>query len=250
MEQRRAASTISRSWQKGNRTIPLQQVGVWYNMPHDRKYKRMVRETFNRASVICLAATNRLWGGATIAIIGAIWRGWLAMHNRLWPGRPKATWFAQAIPTPPESDIYGQPDSDPNNAWRKDRGRWSNGKNMEVGDWFAFHFEKPRALSEVIVRSEGQRFPKRIKFLIKTDLKSQWQLMKADIPIDVRPHDEDTIFQYRFENHQNIAAIKLEIVEPTLEPRNSKGWSPAWAIYSMDFKEYKLFGCLLEGSIK
>ena len=125
------------------------------------------------SSVLQLAV---LYTGAVIAIIGAIWRGVQALFNRLWPSRPKATWWAQAIPTPPDSDIYGQPDSNPNNAWRKDKGRWSNGKRMEVGDWYELHFDKPRVLSEITIRSEGQRFPKKIKFLIKENRKDQWKL--------------------------------------------------------------------------
>jgi len=181
--------------------------------------------------------------GFPLSTIGRwLWR----LRMFLWPDRKN--WVAQCVPTPPNSDIHGQPDSDPNNAWRKDRGRWSNGKPMEVGDYFDLRFDKPRALSEITIHSEGQRFPKVIKFLTKDDRNRQWEL-EIESTIDVKQHNEETIFQHRFKTHRKVAAIRLEIIEPTLEPRNNKGYSPAWAIYSIDFKVYRLFGCLWEGGL-
>jgi len=97
------------------------------------------------SSILTLAF---LYLGGLVAFIHAFYRGWKAMFNRLWPPRPgKREWFAQSIPTPPNSDVFNQPDSAPDNAWRKDRGRWTNGKNMEVGDWFYLYLDKPRTLS-------------------------------------------------------------------------------------------------------
>lgn len=133
--------------------------------------------------------------------------------------------------------------------FRKNAGRWSNGKSMWVGDWYELHLDKPRVLSEVTFRSEGQRFPKRVKFLIKaTRNDNQWRL-ETEAVIDVKQHDEATIFRYRFDKHQKVESMKLEIVEPTSEPRNIEGHSPAWAIYGVDVKEYRLFGCLWESPI-
>src|SRR3989339_3104 len=85
-------------------------------------------------------------------------------------------------------------------------------------------------------------------FLTKDDRTRQWEL-EIESTIDVKQHNEETIFQHRFKTHRKVAAIRLEIIEPTLEPRNNKGYSPAWAIYSIDFKVYRLFGCLWEGGL-
>jgi len=156
-------------------------------------------------------------------------------------------WVAQAIPTPPESDIYRQPESDPNNAWHYDRGRWTNGKQMEIGDWFSLELGKPRALSQIVVISEGARFPKKLNFYIKDKRENEWVLEKeAEISLNYKGN---TTFYHRFKKKKKVFAIKLEIAEPTLEPIHAKGRSPAWAIYNIDLKEYKLFGRLWEYKI-
>lgn len=171
------------------------------------------------------------------------------IFNRLWPSRPKATWVAQCIPTPPSSDIHRTLETDANNAWRKDRLRWSNGTTMKVGDWYELYFEKPRALSEITARSQGERFPQKVRFLVKEHRNDEW-VMEVEETITLGQNDRNTIFHYRFGKHRRVGAIRFEIIEPTLKPLRADGRSPAWAIYNLDFKEYRLWGCLWECPIK
>ncbi|MCX5997344.1 MAG: hypothetical protein NTV42_07025 [Chloroflexi bacterium] len=188
-----------------------------------------------------------LYGGAFVAIIGGLIRGALAVCKHIWTPRPKPTWSAQFTTTPQNSDVSDRFDSDPNNVWQN-RGRWTNGKNMEAGDWYNLFFDKPRMLSEITAWSEGERFPQKIRFWIKETRSDQWKV-EAEETITVNHGNENTIFRHHFKKHQKVAAIKFEIIEPTLEPAKD-GKSPAWAIYGIDFKEYMFCGCLLEHSIK
>ena len=88
-----------------------------------------------------------------------------------------------------------------------------------------------------------------MKFQIKAEKNDNWQT-EIEREIVLGHNDEKTEFYHRFKKHQKVAAIRFQIIEPTLEPRDAEGRSPAWAIYDLDFKEYLLFGCLCECSIK
>jgi hypothetical protein len=190
-----------------------------------------------------------LYAGAFIAIIGGLYRGGKFMCNRLWPSRPKATWYAGAIPAPSDSDIHGHTDSEVDSAWRKDRLRWSQGRTMRVGDWYQLYLEKPRALSEIIVKSQGSRFPKEFIFSSAVTKNDMWE-QEVQTSITLNLNDQPIFFKYRFKKHKKIIGVRFVIVTPTLEPLNDDGHSPAWAIYDIDFKEYRLFGCLWESPIK
>ena len=185
-----------------------------------------------------------LYTGAGIAIVGGI----LKVRRIIWPSRPKATWYAGAIPTPQDSDIYGQADSDVNSAWRKDRLRWSQGRRMKAGDWYELHFEKPRALSEIVVRSQGPRFPKKFKLSTKKP-NNKWEIEADNQQINLNQEDQPISFKHRFGRGNKIEAIRLDVIEPTLDSWDEGGRSPAWSIYNIDLKEYKIFSRLCEGKI-
>lgn len=183
-----------------------------------------------------------IWAPLPILII----RGIRWIMNFLQPKR--RGWIAMCIPAPYDSDLHKSPESDPNNAWKRDRGRWSNGKRMEFGDWYELLLDKPRSLSEITVWSQGERFPQKVKFSSKERTSDEWKSEKEEI-VALGRNDQNTIFNHRFQKHQKVYGIRLQIIEPTLEPKNDKGWSPAWAIYNIDVKEYYLWG-LLERQIK
>ncbi len=186
-----------------------------------------------------------LYAGAILAISGGV----KAMLSRLWPSRPKATWRAGCIPTAQnETDMFGHIDAEADSAWRKDRLRWSQGRVMRVNDWYELRFEKPRMLSEIVAKSQGERFPQKIRLRSKSH-NADWQT-EIEKEVLLGHHDKNTWFRYRFGEHRKIAAIRFEIIEPTLKPINAQGRSPAWAIYDLDFKEYLFFGCLWEHLIK
>ena len=167
---------------------------------------------------------------------------------KLWPNR-EGRWYAKAIPTPPNSDIYNQPESNPDSAWKNNVVRWSNGKAMEIGDWYELYLGKPRVISDITVRTQGERVPEKVEFQIKGKKIDNWKTeIKQEVMLN--SDEQNTIFQHRFKKHQKVEAIRFQIIKPNLKPIYKDGRSPAWAIYSIDFKEYRLSGCLWEAPIK
>jgi len=188
-----------------------------------------------------------LYGGAFLAIATALCQAGKATCNRLWPSRPKHEWIAQCTPLKTSDKLFGQPQADPNNAWQR-KGRWTHGKTMEVGDWYHLFLDKPRILSRIEIYSEGLRFPKKVKFLYKeSQSDNNWSEIQKSEPREIPaksgdPNDNNIILLGQFSKPQRVEAIKLEIVEPRLEPKDNSDLPPAWAIYRMEFIECRLFG--------
>lgn len=177
---------------------------------------------------------------------------WIArwpMH-KLWPGRDG--WQALCIAPPQDSNIARDVQSDPNNAWDREKRRWSNGKKMIVSDWYELILDKPRSLSRISVRSQDRRFPKKLRFRTKELKDSVWVTEVGEKEVDIGYDDQPTVFNHSFGKHRQIASMRIEIVEPNEEKwtvGEGKGCFPAWAIYDIDVKEYRLFGCLWEHEI-
>lgn len=180
-----------------------------------------------------------LYVEAFLAIIASAWRGLAMLIRWLRPQRPglRGEWIAQANPTPKESNVFGQEDANPNNAWRRDRGRWTHGKTMGKRDWFNLFLDKPRVLSRVILKHSGQNDDqsplKTAVFVKKNKEQGDWESYNtyAQWPIDIK-----------FPKPRKIQGLRLVIEEPRLTPIGSAGYPPAWGIQDIEIEEVTLFG--------
>lgn len=154
---------------------------------------------------------------------------WRWPTRKLWPNRKD--WGAECIPPDSQQEHYDDDRLNPNRAWKGSPAeRWSQLREMRKGDYFQLHIRKPRVISRIEAVSEGHRYPKRYKLLIKHNDVADWE--------EVNEYDD--YIDVALDKPTKLIGIKLEVVEPRLEPKDFRGRPPAWSIYDIRLTEVRL----------
>jgi hypothetical protein len=142
--------------------------------------------------------------------------------SKLWPGREG--WSADC-----PKDNVGKC-LDPDIAWRDPPNkRWCQMREMRKDDFYSLHIKKPRVITNVEVKTEGDRYPIKWALEIKRTDDSEWEKLC----------EREGLIEYTFEKPTKFIKLQLKIILPRLAP---KGEMKSWCIYDILLTEKRFYG--------
>jgi len=118
------------------------------------------------------------------------------------------------------------------NAWQGGLGqRWSQNREMRVGDFFLLNIAKPRVIGRIKLFTEGDRHPKKYMLAMRENKDAEWEDIGEYETLDVTlPHPRKMI------------AVRWTVTEPSNKIWPDVKLPVAWSIYEIELTEIRLFG--------
>jgi hypothetical protein len=148
---------------------------------------------------------------------------WIARWHvfKIWPHREG--WSASC----PENSKH----LDVNLAWTGAGQRWSQMREMRIGDFFKLNLDKPRVISQIKLETEGPRYPKKYMLEVLPNRDSKWEDIGFYDTLDVK-----------LPKLRRILGIRWTIIEPNKHIWPDTKFPVAWSIYDIRLTEVRLIG--------